>query len=362
MLQNTSGRRPTGVRNVTPCPVCQGLLFRQGLPEQAIEREILLRNDFTLSRFGRKPAATEVKDLLDFMHGFPAPLIQCLRCGLWVRNEGTPMSAGDYHEDVNDFELMDQVYPTYVEAFRRKESGYRSLLRPGADVLEIGSHLGAFLQVAEEWNWHPFGLDVGDDTVDFMRRKGLPVEKTDLDDAFLASSSFDAVFLWNCFEQMTEPVSVLKSLRKVLRPHGLLVLRVPNAAHYFAQRKRALRGARFGYESLALNNLLGFPYLHGYTADTLNLVAKKAGYVPVRGFNSELITWPFPEERESIKREQQRVSAQTERWTRVKSRELGTLAGPWIELAYRKLEDPDSTTAPETEKLVIEAGFLPRAA
>jgi hypothetical protein len=104
---------------------------------------------------------------------------------------------------------LSHLYPRYVRAFEGKCSQYLPELRNNAEILELGSHLGAFLQTAEEWGWRPTGLDIGESTCAFARNR----------------RSF------------------------------------PHAATVIPQTALNLPG---------YNNLLGFPYLHGYTPATLD--------------------------------------------------------------------------------------------
>jgi SAM-dependent methyltransferase len=235
---------------------------------------------------------------------------------------------------------MAQVYPRYVQAFRNKEKAYRELLRPNADVVELGPHLGAFLQVAEEWNWNPIGIDVGKDTTEFMRQSGLTVVNGTIDDARLKDGSQDAILIWNCFEQLEEPMETLRTAHRVLRPHGLLTVRVPNVAFYQALRGRAKK-------VLAYNNLLGFPYLYGYTLDTLNRLLARAGFDHVRGFNSELVTMPFADLTEPVINEQHRVSQQA-------AEVSNHIQGPWIEGVYRRVERPVLPASPAVDRRFLE--------
>jgi SAM-dependent methyltransferase len=320
---------------VTECPVCNGRDFDEAVSEEIVGREIRLRREFVLARLGRKPERGELKDLTDFMHGFRAPLLACRGCGLLLRGEQRVREAHSYEEDPNDPELMRHVISRYVTAFRNKQSAYRDLLKPGADVLEIGPHLGAFLQVAEEWNWHSVGLDVGKDTCAFIQSRGLTVQRDIAEQANFPPGSFDAVFIWNCFEQVPDPGATLKAVRRLLRRHGLLAIRVPNAWMYrFASQ---VSDGDLS-QTLAYNNLLGFPYLFGHTAETLNQLLLRYGFRSLRGFNSELVTMPFADLTARIQAEQAAASQQVARWSPRASLEAGTLAGPWIELLYRKLE------------------------
>jgi hypothetical protein len=238
-----------------------------------------------------------------------------------------------------------------VQAFRNKEDGFRPLLRPNADVVELGPHLGGFLQTAEEWNWRPVGIDVGTDTTAFMRRNGLTVRHAALEDARIRNGSCDALFIWNCFEQLLEPMDTLRTAYGLLKKHGLLIVRVPNLSFYEAFR----RSRGFGRKALAYNNLLGFPYLYGYTLETLNRLLARAGFVYQRGFNSELVTTPFADVTERVAREQSSVSRAVADWSIRTS--TSTLTGPWIEAVYRR--DPSGVALPPSAG--IDRRFLERA-
>src|SRR3954467_11271521 len=155
------------------CHLCGGRAFTMVAAAAEIDRELQIQNEFVFARLDHKAKRAELKDLTDFMHGFPAPLVKCQNCGVLTRAERRMREAQSYEDDPNDPDLMAQLYPRYLAAFRQKEKAYRSLLDPAADVLDLGSHLGAFLQTAEEWNWKPIGLDVGTDTSAFARARGF---------------------------------------------------------------------------------------------------------------------------------------------------------------------------------------------
>ena len=298
----------------------------------ALAQEVEQRNHFVSSRLNRKASRAELKDLTDFMHDGPARLVVCATCGLLLRDEADVRATASYEEDPNDPDLMQHVYPRYVGAFRNKADAYRDRLQPGASVIELGSHLGAFLQVGEEWNWRPVGLDIGYDTSEFARRQGLTVRRETIEDTRIPAGRADAVFIWNCFEQLGDPGATLNAAWRLLTRHGLLVLRVPNGAFYLGQRLN-------GQGALEWNNLLGFPYLHGYTTGTLNRVVRRHGFEPVRGFNSELITMPFPDPSAGVTAEQIANSSRVADWSSRTTTDRGTLTGPWIEVIYRKRDE-----------------------
>jgi SAM-dependent methyltransferase len=295
----------------------------------ALESEVRARNHYVASWLRRRPEPAEAKDLIDFMHDGPARLVRCAGCGLLIRDEGRIRATDSYEADPNDLDLMQHVLPRYVEAFRNKAEAYRDRLRARASVVELGSHLGGFLQVGEEWNWRVTGLDIGRDTAEFARRRGLSVRRETIEDTRLPARSADAVFIWNCFEQIAEPAATLQSAWRLLDRHGLLVLRVPNASYYFEGDE----------DALAWNNLLGFPYLYGHNARTLNRLVTQYGFEPVRGYNSELVTMPIADLSTAVADRQSEVSRRVSAWSTETTAERGTLTGPWIEIVYRKRDE-----------------------
>src|ERR1700679_3496939 len=162
------------------------------------------------------------------------------------------------------------------------QTQYLPVLRYNAEVLELGSHLGAFLQTAEEWGWRPTGLDIGDSTCAFARKQGLSVKRLGLEDYSPKLRKPEAIFIWNCFEQLEDPSRTLHRSYRLLDKHGLLLVRVPNADFYREQRWR-LRNlhSQTALNLLGYNNLLGFPYLHRYTPATLHRFLRVHRFVPV---------------------------------------------------------------------------------
>ena len=340
---------------VADCPVCgPGVSMRLVAHSRALAAEQRVRDKWVHDRVRHAARGPELKDLTDFMHAEPAHLVACRNCGTALRHSERVKAAAEYEVDVNDTGIMQQVYPRYLRAFAKKEPGYRELLRSKAEVVEIGSHLGAFLEVAEGWEWRPVGLDVGRDTVPFARRRGLTVRQAMAEEARLEKGSADAVFIWNCFEQLADPRPTLTAAWRWLKRHGLLVVRVPNIEFYLRHRSRP------DPQPLAYNNLLGFPYLYGYTPEALTALLDAQGFRLVRAFNSELVTSPFPDLGEELRHEQCEVSRGVAVESTSRSHRLQTLTGPWFEMVFRKVGEPSRRLSGICSAL--DYRFLQRAA
>lgn len=261
-------------------------------------------------------------DLTKFMHGEPAEVLMCTKCGTLRRQDARPAR---YESDQYDAALLRHLYPRYREAFEQKRMHYEALLDAGADILEVGSHVGAFLEVAEGWGWKPVGLDIGADTAAFARKQGATVKRKALSDYSPRFTPIAAVFFWNCFEQLEDPRRSLLDARRLLSRHGLVVLRVPNGDYY---RRRV--GDWPALQSLGYNNLLGFPYLNGFNTDSLQRLLRSLDFEPVVNFAASLLTPPYPEMTASLRNE----------WLtlRTEAEQTRPCDNPWIEVVGRAIQ------------------------
>ena len=100
----------------------------------------------------------------------------------------------------------------------------------GQEFLEIGSFVGGFLLEGQKQGWDMVGVDPGHDVAAFCRERGLPVFEGTLEEARFTPASFDAVVVWNTFDQLPDPRALLEQAVLLLRNGGVLVLRVPNGA------------------------------------------------------------------------------------------------------------------------------------
>jgi hypothetical protein len=125
------------------------------------------------------------------------------------------------------------------------------------------------------------GIDPGKEVAAFCRALGLSVYGGTLADAPIASASVDAVAIWNTFDQLPNPDTTLAAARRILREDGRLIIRVPNGVMYqWGAKLLERRGMEHQWivAALAWNNLLAFPYLHGYSISTLDQLLGRHGF------------------------------------------------------------------------------------
>lgn len=328
------------------CPICSGTSFRPLASAGRLDEECRVRAAFVAQRLTHPVSPAETKDLTDFFHTEKAEIDECKTCSLLVRTEYERPPAEDYSQDEYDPAVIDREYPEYVTEFRRKEIPYRDLLPPTARVLEVGSHYGAFVQVAAEWGWRAEGVDVGKDTSSFASSKGFVVHNLEVQNAGFPDGAFDGVFIWNCFEQIEQPQSVLQACARILKPGGLFTVRTPNGLFYslcqllLGDANVNPESKQFVIDAMGYNNLLGFPYLYGHNRATLQRQIEPYGF-GVEGFlNSELLTLPVPDKSPAVKEEERAINTEMRMLANsIIADNAGALAGPWIEVWFRRQSD-----------------------
>jgi SAM-dependent methyltransferase len=98
-------------------------------------------------------------------------------------------------------------------------------------LLEVGASYGHSLALARARGWQVAGVELSPSASAYAReRLRLDVACCDLLDAPLAAGSFDAAIMWHVLEHTRDPRAQLRRLFELLRPGGVLGVRVPNIA------------------------------------------------------------------------------------------------------------------------------------
>jgi SAM-dependent methyltransferase len=215
----------------------------------------------------------------------------------------------------------------------------REIGRDGSG-LEVGSYVGAFLAAARNAGLYFEGVDVNREVNRFTRSLGFAVHDGALDE-IATDRHFDAVCIWNTFDQLAHPRAAANAAWRLLRAGGLLTVRVPNGSFYEALRAvlatpehrgigRAVRRV-LARLALAHNNLLTFPYRYGFTARSITLLLADVGF-SVRHIDGDVLVpiadewtkpWAMLEER-VVKGVLSRLARRDTAWA------------PWIEVYARK--------------------------
>jgi SAM-dependent methyltransferase len=215
--------------------------------------------------------------------------VACSRCRLVFRNPSPP------DEQVHEFYRNGDLPSSGagIEAYRQKL--YQGLLskleKLGTEhrrLLDIGSGYGGFLAIARDRGWEVSGVELSRAACDYVtERYGLPVYQGDLMEADLPSRYFDVVTMWNILDHLPNPFEQLVEVRRVLKPGGVLFVRIPN---FLFQRINFSLGCLIDkllpLGNAAVAHRISIFHLYCFTSTTLRRMLRKAGFSRTRILNS----------------------------------------------------------------------------
>jgi SAM-dependent methyltransferase len=235
---------------------------------------------FHSKRFKHPVPVTYLTDRVIFSQNPPLRLVQCRDCTHVYRNprERPESVRRIYAEDALDETVLESLLENQRAAYGGQVGRLLRFDRGVRSGLEVGSYAGGFLAAARDAGLSFEGIDVSEGASAFAAKKGLQIHTCTLED-YTGGSGFDAVCIWNTFEQLPDVRSAALISRRLLRKDGVLVVRVPNASFYTRWRRR-LQGplAPFAERMLGYNNLFAFPYREGFTPLSMRRLLNGCGF------------------------------------------------------------------------------------
>jgi SAM-dependent methyltransferase len=101
--------------------------------------------------------------------------------------------------------------------------------RNTGNLLDVGTGIGQFLHHAKPFFSEVHGTEVSESAIWIAKEKyGLEIYRGLVEELDLPPASFDNITLFHVLEHVPDPVRLVQTCRKLLRPNGILMIAVPN--------------------------------------------------------------------------------------------------------------------------------------
>ena len=147
--------------------------------------------------------------------------------------------------------------------------------KPTGTFLDVGTNMGFFLRHTRGRGWTVTGVDPSASLSQSARAKfGLDVRTCFLHEANFPDAHFDIVTMTDVFEHISEPRSMLRDIRRILKSDGILFIKVPNGLLNVVKLRVLTRLGRLGM----LDIFDSYEHVVHYSSRTLRRMLEGEGY------------------------------------------------------------------------------------
>jgi 2-polyprenyl-3-methyl-5-hydroxy-6-metoxy-1,4-benzoquinol methylase len=124
--------------------------------------------------------------------------------------------------------LLDE-FPWWQILYNEKFDYFESILNSHSkSILDVGCGLGYFLKVGMDRGWSVTGIDLSNQSVNFVKEHGIDAIQGDFIETDFENQKFDVVNMHEVLEHLADPISVIKKAKRILKPNGLVCILSPN--------------------------------------------------------------------------------------------------------------------------------------
>lgn len=157
---------------------------------------------------------------------------RCMNCGLIFQSSSDESSGqhnlAKHYKNIDPHEKIGfskKPFFNFVLDYLSSQTEQKNKI-----VLDIGCGYGYFLELAKEKGWQVSGIEIVEDAIQTVRRKfgDQNIFYSALEEANFSENCFDAITLWDVLVFVNDPYKVLRECHRILRPGGVIGIRLRN--------------------------------------------------------------------------------------------------------------------------------------
>jgi ubiquinone/menaquinone biosynthesis C-methylase UbiE len=164
--------------------------------------------------------------------------------------------------------IVSKLYERFVKAQAQK---IRELIGPTGRILDIGCACGEFMKYVKELgDWEITGIEISPEAVEIGRSWGLDIRQGTFESVQLDDNQFDLIIFTHIIEHLTDPMTGLERVYRLLKPNGYLFGETENIDSLAFKMLKRYWG------------LLHMPrHLYFFAEDTLHNYLQKTGFTDI---------------------------------------------------------------------------------
>jgi SAM-dependent methyltransferase len=160
---------------------------------------------------------------------------RCRGCTYWFQYPPIPAQRLiDCYQAAAAGNWVSQPSHEHIRSFARKRRLLERYAPPGRRVLDLGCFDGGFLRYLSP-GWDVSGVEPSRAAADVARRHGVRILGPTIESVGPEyDATFDAIVVFDVMEHLTDPVRVLREVRRLLAPGGVVLIETgdANAPHW----------------------------------------------------------------------------------------------------------------------------------
>jgi 2-polyprenyl-3-methyl-5-hydroxy-6-metoxy-1,4-benzoquinol methylase len=166
----------------------------------------------------------------------PYKILECLSCNIqFICPLPDGFSARNHYDSSYYCDWERSQKKTRIKLWNKRLKDMMKYASIGK-LLDVGAGTGLFLSTAKEHGFEVYGTEISPDACKISKDTyGIELFDGELAEANFPGGTFDVVTIWHVLEHLPDPMKMMKEIRRILKPGGMLVIALPNLKNYLMQ-------------------------------------------------------------------------------------------------------------------------------